>query len=90
MLHYFTWRRATETQNITLAPPKELIHKARRVALERRTSVSGLLTQALAEIVAREDSYVSARQRHLAWLEHGADLGTVGKIGWRREDLHER
>ena len=79
-----------ETQNITLALPKELIYRAKRVALERRTSVSGLLAQALAEIVAREDSYASARQRHLAWLEHCADLGTNGKIGWRREDLHER
>jgi len=79
-----------ETQNITLALPKELIYKAKRVALERRTSVSGLLTQALTEIVAREDSYAGAHQRHLAWLEHGADLGTNGKIGWQREDLHER
>jgi hypothetical protein len=79
-----------ETQNITLALPKELIYKAKRVALERRTSVSGLLTQALTEIVAREDSYAGARQRHLDWLEHGADLGTNGKIGWQREDLHER
>jgi predicted transcriptional regulator len=79
-----------ETRNITLALPKELLYKVKRVALERRTSVSGLLAQALAEIVAREDSYASARQRHLAWLEHGADLGTGGKIGWQREDLHER
>lgn len=79
-----------ETQNITLALPKELLYKAKRVALERRTSVSGLLTQALKEIVAREDSYVAARQRHLAWLEHGADLGTNGEIGWRRDELHER
>jgi hypothetical protein len=79
-----------ETQNITLALPKELIYRAKRVALERRTSVSGLLTQALTEIVAREDSYVIARQRHLTWLEHGADLGTNGKIEWGREDLHER
>jgi predicted transcriptional regulator len=79
-----------ETQNITLALPKELIYKAKRVALERRTSVSGLLTQALTEIVAREDRYTAARQRHLAWLEHGADLGTGGQVDWRREDLHER
>jgi hypothetical protein len=48
-----------ETQNITLALPKELIYKAKRVALERRTSVSGLMAQALAEIVAQEDHYNS-------------------------------
>jgi predicted transcriptional regulator len=79
-----------ETQNVTLALPKELIYKAKRVALERRTSISGLLTQALAEIVAREDNYAGARQRHLDWLERGADLGTKGEIKWRREDLHGR
>jgi len=79
-----------ETQNITLALPKELIYRVKRVALERRTSVSGLLTQVLTDIVAQEDSYNSARKRHLDWLEHGADLGTNGKIGWQREDLHER
>jgi hypothetical protein len=79
-----------ETQNITLALPKELIYKVKRVALERRTSVSGLLTQILADIVAQEDNYSGARQRHLAWLERGADLGTNGKIEWQREDLHER
>lgn len=79
-----------ETQNITLALPKELLYKVKRVALERRTSVSGLLVRTLAEIVAREDNYANARQRHMAWLEHGADLGTGGKISWRREDLYER
>ena len=79
-----------ETQNITLVLPKELLDKIKRVARERRTSVSALLLQALAEIVAREDRYASSRQRHLAWLEHGADLGTNGKIDWRREELHER
>ncbi len=79
-----------ETQNITLALPKELIYKAKRLALERRTSLSGLLTQALTEMVARDDSYSSARQHHLDWLKHGADLGTNGNIDWLREELHER
>jgi hypothetical protein len=79
-----------ERQNITLALPKDLIDRAKRAALEHRTSVSGLLTQALTEIVAREDRYASARQRHLAWLEHAADLGTDGQVGWRREELHDR
>lgn len=79
-----------ETRNITLALPKELIYRVKRVALERRTSVSSLLTQVLTDIVAQEDSYSSARKRHLDWLDHGADLGTNGKISWQREDLHER
>jgi hypothetical protein len=70
--------------------PKALLYRVERIALERQTSVSDLLTQGLAEIVAREGSYVSARRGHLAWLEHDADLGTKGKIEWQREDLYER
>ena len=77
-------------QNITLSLPKELIYRARRVALERRTSVSGLLAHALEEIVDEEEGYLAARRRHLARLAQGADLGTGGTTGWRREELHER
>ena len=79
-----------ETQKLTLALPKELLREVKRVALERRTSVSGLLVRALTEIVAREERYAGARQRHLAWLQHGADLGSGGEKCWRREGLHER
>jgi hypothetical protein len=79
-----------ETQNITLSLPKELIYRARRVALKRRTSVSALLRRALEEIVAEEEGYEQARQRQLAVLRDAPDLGTNGKITWSREDLHER
>ena len=34
-----------ETQNITLAIPKDVLHKARQAAVARHTSLSGLLTQ---------------------------------------------
>jgi hypothetical protein len=79
-----------EKQNVTLAIPKEILHKAKLIAVERRTSLSGLMTQLLSEVVAREDRYANAHKRHLAWLEHGADLGTGGTANWTREDLHER
>ena len=79
-----------ENQNITLSLPKELIYRAKRVALERRTSVSGLLARALEEIVAEEEGYQAARRRHLARITEGVDLGTHGVTGWNHEELHER
>lgn len=79
-----------ETQNVTLSVPKTLLRKAKLLAVERQTSLSGLLAQALAEIVDRSEQYEKARQRHLTWLKRGADLGTQGKIPWAREELHDR
>jgi hypothetical protein len=79
-----------EMQNITLSVPKEILYKAKRVALEQHTSLSGLLTQALIEIVESTETYDAARRRQTALLEHGLDLGTGGVIGWTREELHAR
>ena len=79
-----------ETQNITLAIPKEVLLKVKLLAVKRQTSVSGLLTQTLEKLVQHEDAYAHARQRHLQWLEQGADLGTNGIITIQRDELHER
>ena len=78
------------TQNVTLSLPKDILRKAKILAVQKNTSLSGLLTQTLVEIVARQDEYDQARQRNLATLKTGFDLGTQGKITWKREDLHER
>jgi len=79
-----------ETRNITLAIPEEVLRKAKLIAVKRQTSVSGLLTQVLERLVEQEDAYARARQRHMQWLELGADLGTGGQVLTRREELHER
>jgi predicted transcriptional regulator len=77
-------------RNITLSLPVKVLRQIKRIAARRQTSVSRLLTQALEEMAAREDEYAQARRRHLAWLEHGAELGTDGRIRWSRESLHDR
>ncbi len=78
------------TQNITLAIPKDILRKAKILAVQKNTSLSGLLTQTLAELVAREEGYEQARRHNLEMLKSGFDLGTQGSISWKREDLHER
>jgi hypothetical protein len=79
-----------ETQNVTLSIPKEILRKAKILAVQRNASLSSLLCQALEDLVAKDEGYELARQRSLASLERGSDLGTGGQIGWKREDLHER
>lgn len=79
-----------ETQNITLAVPKEILRKAKIIAVQKNTSLSGLLTGALEDLVSRQESYEQARQRNLEMLKQGFNLGTQGKINLTREELHER
>ena len=78
------------TQNVTLAIPKDILRKAKIIAVQKNTSLSGLLTQTLVEIVSCEESYEQARQRSLELLKSGFDLGTKGNVTWKREELHER
>ncbi len=78
------------TQNVTLAIPKDILRKAKILAVQKNTSLSGLLTQTLADMVANHEAYDRARQRNMSLLKEGLDLGTHGKSTWKREELHER
>jgi predicted transcriptional regulator len=77
-------------RNVTLALPVKVLRQIKRIAARRQTSVSKLMTQALEEMALREEEYAQARKRHMAWLEHAAELGTRGQITWSRESLHDR
>jgi hypothetical protein len=78
------------TQNVTLAIPKDVLRKAKILAVQRNTSLSALLTQTLADLVTHQENYEQAHQRNLSFLRSGLDLGTHGKVNWKREELHER
>ena len=80
----------TTHRNVTLSLPIQVLRQLKRIAAQRQTSVSQLVSQTLAELAAREGGYMRARDRHLAWLEQAPDLGTEGKILGSREALHER
>ena len=57
-----------ETQNVTLAIPKQVLSDARLLVMKRQTSLSALVTQMLAEMVAEENGYTKARDHHLGLL----------------------
>jgi predicted transcriptional regulator len=79
-----------ENQNVTLSLPRMLLKRVKRVAADRDTSVSALMTQALARIADEDRRYSAARKRALAALRAPRSLGTQGRRTWSRDELHER
>jgi hypothetical protein len=77
-------------QNVTLSISEDILAKIKVIAARRGTSISGLLIQVLEEIVAREEGYQAARQKHLSLLEDEITLDTKGILSWTRDNLHER
>jgi hypothetical protein len=75
-------------QNVTLSIPKDLLQKAKILAVQRNHSLSGLLTDLLIELVESEERYEEARRRSLARLDRARPLR--GDYGWSRESLHDR
>lgn len=78
-----------ERQNVTLSIPKDLLLKAKHMAINKGSSLSGLLTATLEEIVAREEGYEEARIRQEQLMDKGLNLGLNGKVHWSRENVHE-
>jgi len=75
--------------NITLAIDQELLKKARALAAQRGTSVSGLLTEELRKLVQSNQEYEQAKARALALLE-APPFRLGGKGIGDREALHDR
>lgn len=75
--------------NITLAIEEEVVKKVRKLAVERNTSLTGLVREALRQLAAREDLRAEERITELKACFQDAS-GKVGARTWTREDLHER
>ncbi len=79
-----------EKQNITLSLPKDLLQKAKLLAVKRHESVSGLLGKTLESLVKSEAAYQGAKTAAMRRMKKGFNLGTGGNIGLSRESLHDR
>lgn len=74
-------------RNITIQLDEELVQAAKELAVRRNTSVSGLLTQKLRELIEADQRYEQARLRALDAMYNARSLGGGT---WRREDLYDR
>jgi hypothetical protein len=75
-------------KNLTLTLDENLLRAARKVALDRNTSVNQLVRDYLARLVRETDQ----RQAALGRLEEVFRTSRiqVGRRTWKREDLHDR
>ncbi len=79
-----------DRQNVTLSIPRDVLKKAKHLAIDKQTTLSGLLTSTLEGLVAHEENYREACKRQLQLLDKGLDLGLQGQVSWTREEVHER
>ena len=79
-----------DRQNVTLSLPKTLLRKAKIVAAQEEKSLSELMREVLRGKVEQQTGYERAKQRHLALLKKGLNLGTKGRSSYTREELHDR
>ena len=77
-----------DMQNLTIRLSKKTIQKARVLAAERSTSISGFVTSQIEELAGADDAYERAMRRAFARMEEGFHLGGVHKLN--RDALHER
>lgn len=77
--------------NITLSLPSELVKRVRKIAVDRDTTLTGMIRDYLMEI-ARLDSGVGRKRREREALERSFERFQfpVGKKTWKRQDLYER
>ncbi len=76
------------SKNLTLTIDEDLLRAARKVALDRNTSVNQMVREYLAETVRNS----GRRRAAVAKLEElfRTTRGRVGDAKWTREELHER
>jgi hypothetical protein len=71
-------------QNLTLAIEDELLKEARKLAIDRDTTVNQMVREFLESVVRQASDRGAARERLLSRKY------PIGEITWKRDDLYER
>lgn len=77
--------------NVTLSLNDKLVKEVRKIAVERETTLTGLVREYL-EKLAAESAQSGRRRREREALERSFQQVRfkLGKPTWKREDLYER
>ena len=77
--------------NITLSLEDHLVKEVRKIAVDRDTTLTGLVRDYL-EKLATENAASGRKRREREALERSFERiqGRVGERTWKREDLHAR
>ena len=77
--------------NVTLSLDDDLVKEVRKIAVERDTTLTGLVRSYLQQLAA-EQAGAGRKRRELEALERSfqqLQIG-MGKRTWKREDLYDR
>jgi hypothetical protein len=77
--------------NITFSIDEDVVKEARKIAIERDTTLAGLVRTYLQELAA-EHSKSGRKRRELEALKQSFEQFqfSLGKRTWKREDLYDR
>lgn len=77
--------------NITLSLDDRLVREIRKIAVDKDTTLTGLIREYL-EHLADESAKKGRRRRELGALDRSFELysSPVGARNWSRADLHDR
>jgi len=67
----------------------DLLKRSRRIAIDRNTSLTGLIREYLEDLVRRDEVAAEAAASELEELFRTSTM-VVGERRWSRDDLHER
>lgn len=79
------------SMNITLSIDDDLVKEVRKIAVERDTTLTGLVRSYLQDLAA-EHAKSGRKRRELEALERSFERLqiSIGKRTWKREDLYDR
>ena len=75
--------------NITMTLDDQIIKKVKKIAIEKNTTLTGLVRDYLTGIAKREDQRLEEVISQLSEIMNSSDM-KIGKITWTRDELHER
>ncbi|HEV2781918.1 MAG TPA: DUF6364 family protein [Actinophytocola sp.] len=80
--------RSGRKRNLTIQLDEAIIQAAKELAARKGTSVSGLVTQTLAEMVEAEIRYQEAMRRAFKAMDEAKGLGGGGRT-WTRQEIND-
>jgi serine/threonine protein kinase HipA of HipAB toxin-antitoxin module len=77
------------TKNVTMAIDEDLLKKARKIAVDKNTTLTGLIRTYLKNLADQEER---SKKEILSELEDifNNSKAVIGVKNWNRENLHER
>jgi hypothetical protein len=77
-------------KNVTLSLPEPVLRRFRVYAAGHNQSMTSLMARAIEKLMEHDDEYEKTKRRAIERMHNAPDLGTNGKIPWKREDLYDR